>query len=147
MSGSFQRYTRDDPCPICGHYGTDPAGHCHGGLTDGGAFARCTRVDGSDGATLDEKCSPPPYIFRRLPHRGYRPWTERPPAQSTRATTAGRVAPAASQHATPQPGSKTHPRPAIRQTYAYSDTEGVEVVRAVADGKKACYPRVRDHAG
>ncbi len=79
MSSSFQRYTRDQPCPICGHHGTDPSGHCHGGLTDDGAFARCTRADGGDGAMLDERCSPPAHVYRRQEDGAYRPWTERPP--------------------------------------------------------------------
>lgn len=81
MSGSFQRYTRDDPCPICGHHTTDPAGHCHGGLTDNGAFARCSRGDGSDGALLDEKCEPPAYVYRLQEDGSYRPWTKVPPIQ------------------------------------------------------------------
>jgi hypothetical protein len=52
----------------------------------------------------------------------------------------------APQQATEKPDTKTHPRPAGRRLYAYSDTEGVEAVRRVAGGKKECYPRVRDHA-
>jgi len=142
MSGSFQRYTRNDPCPICGHHANDPAGDCHGILTDGGAWARCTRADGSDGAMLDEKCSPPAYVYRRQDTGAYRPWTQCPPTQPIRIT-----APRIETHSAPQRATdKTHPRMASRRTYIYSDTEGVEAVRRVADGKKECYPRVRDHA-
>jgi len=78
MTG-IERYTRDNPCPICGHYGTDPEGHCHGITSDDGEWARCTRADGSDGAMYDEEhSSPPAYVYRRE-GGSYRPWTERPP--------------------------------------------------------------------
>ncbi len=141
MSSSFQRYTRDDPCPICGHHATDRDGHCHGGLTDNGAFARCGRADGSDGAMLDEKCSPAAYVYKRTPLGSYRPWTECPPTIDSPSRPARTPA-----HRAPDQGGKTHPRPASRRTFVYSDTEGVEAVRSVAGGKKDCYPRVRDHA-
>ncbi len=84
MSGSFQRYTRDDPCPMCGHYATDPAGHCHGIIAPDKEWARCTRADGSDGAMLDEQCSPSAYVYRRQEDGSYRAWTKEPPMQPIR---------------------------------------------------------------
>lgn len=146
MTGTFQRYTRDQPCPVCGHHGTDPAGHCHGGLTDNGAFARCTRADGADGAMLDEKCSPPAYVYRRHEDGAYRPWTERPPMPPPPITKPYTEAHSAPQQATEKPDGKTHPRLAGKRLHPYSETEGVEAVRRVAGGKKECYPRVRDDA-
>jgi len=146
MSGDLQRYTRDARCPICGHHANDPAGDCHGILTDGGAWARCTRADCGDAAMLDEECEPPAYVYRRQDDGAYRPWTKEPPTQPIRTAKPRTAAYSAPQGATKKAASKTHPRPPGSRTYTYSDTEGVEAVRRVAGGKKDCYPRVRDHA-
>src|SRR3954470_21122180 len=106
--GSEQRYTRDHPCPVCGHYATDPSGHCHGFLSAKGEWAYCTHAEGG-GALLNEKCEPPALTYRRTPDGGYRPWTKEPQAQSVRVTRP-------EAHVTPMRdevahGGKTHPRP------------------------------------
>lgn len=78
------RYTRDHRCPICGHHASDPNGHCHGFLSDDGAYARCSRDDGGGLALLDEKCTPPAYMWKREQGGAYRPWTKEPSCCTSR---------------------------------------------------------------
>lgn len=137
-----QRYTQQHPCPICGGNGSEHP-HCHGFISDGGEWARCTRSDGTDGAVLDEKCSPSAYKYHREDGGSYRAWTKTPPMGQTPRTKAI----SAPTRNVPKADTKTHPRLASRRVYAYSDTEGIEAVRDVVGGKKQCYPRVRDDTG
>jgi len=153
MSDSFQRYTRNDPCPICGRHANDPAGDCHGILTDRGAWARCTRADGSDGAMLDEKCSPPASVYRRQGDGSYRPWTVEPPMQATRTTNPrmeARRAPTGQPHVSKAVARATRPRPEGTRYFPYGPDQRVkrfDFAREDGTPDKRIRPEHRNAAG
>lgn len=80
-----QRFTLARPCPVCGHWDTDPSGNCHGYTSDRG-FVRCSRKGASDGAKRDDKSQPATFVWKQAPNGDCRPWTggassTNPPAQ------------------------------------------------------------------
>jgi len=113
-----QRYTKRRPCPICGHYATDPNGHCHGLLSRDGEFARCTRADGTDGAMHDTHTAPETYVYRRTERGEWRPWTESPPIPFALRRKAHSGSAAASTSPITEPREKTHER---REGYTLYD--------------------------
>jgi len=123
-----QRFTISAPCPICGHYGTDPEGHCHGFLSENGKWAYCTSDEHANGAVLKENLCPPAYLHKRNSDGSCRPWTEAPPQRQRRApaphprTISPKPAP---KPAPPKLDAKTHERHEGERVWYYTDDQRI----------------------
>ena len=145
-----QRYTKTRPCPICGHYATDPNGHCHGLLSRDGEFARCTRADGTDGAIHDTHTAPETYVYRRTERGEWRPWMESSPIPFLPRRKPHTVSHAASTLPITEPSEKTHERREGYTLYDYGPDQRVrrhDYRDEHGAWAKACIPQHRKARG
>jgi hypothetical protein len=64
---SVNRYTAQNPCPICKGHPALPQGQgirCTGFISQDGRWARCSREQYADSLALDERTTPPSYLHR-----------------------------------------------------------------------------------